>query len=164
MNYSRPSLTRREWCALLATLCAPGMEASATQSLWNMLPALQHFPDYLFTPETAQAVALAPRRLATPAFDEISKAINAYRKEFVYEPKPALPAPEPEPAETGPHLSEQQREAVQRDFVAQWRAMKAASRPSGPDGPEQRPLADVTLKGEHLRRFRANCGLNVQVP
>lgn len=100
---------RRDWCGLVAALCAPGMVADATESLWIMLPALQHFPDTCFTPDSAQQVAtrdyatpeLRPNQPVQekrsvgpiPAFDEISRALNAYRKTYVYEPRPALPAP-----------------------------------------------------------------------
>ena len=161
MNYSTPTLTRRDWCALVATLCAPGMEANATQSLWNMLPAFRHFPDFLFTPDTARDVALAPRRLAIPAFDEISKALNDYRRTYIHEPRPALPAPEPVQPETGPRLTPEQREAVLRDFAVK-NVLAARERRMGtPFG--ERPLRDVTMKGDVLRKSRAARGCNVPV-
>jgi len=152
MNYSRPSLTRREWCGLLATLCAPGMEASATQALWNMLPAFQHFPDYLFTPETAQAVAMGPRRLATPAFDEISNALNAYRKTFVHEPRRAI-APPPEPARKSP--TQVELEAVAASVAEALRVIaEAVGAANRPDGQPPEPLRDVSFSGQALGEQR----------
>jgi hypothetical protein len=146
MNVSHPLPTRRQWCALVATLCAPGMEAAAAQSLWNMLPALQHFPEYLFTAETAQAVAMHPRRLATPAFDEISKALNAYRKEFIYEPRPAIAPPSEPPRKTPTEEELEKVRAAVLAFTAQRTAQEWLK--------NERPAPIHPLQLADLRRAR----------
>jgi hypothetical protein len=160
---SRPMLSRRQWCGMVGLLCAPTIADDATEALIRMLPALQHFPDYLFTPETAQAVAEGPRRLACPDFAEIKTALNAYRKEFIHEPYPALSAPNPALPDTGPNMTAEQREAVLKDFGAKWAAMKAESLPPGGE-PKPAPLRDVTLKGDALRQARAAAGIDIPVP
>lgn len=150
MSRVPPSTGRREWCGLVAMLCAPGMQGVATEALVQMIPALAHFPDYLFTADTAREVAT--RRHAAdprdrqakrdvgrvPAFDEIARALNAYRKAYVHEPRPALPAP-PEPERRGPTEAEQAAVAA---IMASWRQERAATRPA--DAEDDRPALKPT--------------------
>lgn len=146
------TMNRRQWCALVATLCAPGMVESASASLAAMLPALQHFPEYLFTEETAKAVAMGPRKLACPAWDEITRALNAYRREFVYEPpRRSLPAPS-QPEREPPTDSE--IEAVSRSVAA---ALSAIAEERAKLPPEPKPvstLPDVSFSGQRLGELR----------
>jgi hypothetical protein len=156
MTISRPMLSRRQWCGMVGLLCAPTMADDATEALIRMLPALQHFPDYLFTEETAQAVAEGKRRLACPDFAEIKAALNAYRKEFIYEPRPAI-APPPEPARKGPTQAEMEAVAASVAEALRGIAQSHAERVAKEAelGRPQTPLLrDVQAQGQALGDLR----------
>lgn len=179
MQYSTPALSRRQWCGMVGLLCAPTLADDATAALIRMLPALNHFPDYLFTEDTAKAVASAERRLACPAWDEISKVLNAYRKEFIHEPRQALPAPAPPPGREPP--TEDELQAVS-EILASWKRETAERRiaeaeggsvwvPPGLRPPRERVKAPPEVRAiqeqrdaEFLRRSREARGLKVPPP
>lgn len=165
-SMSTPTINRRQWCGLVAALCAPGFAANATEALWNMLPALGHFPDYLFTPESAQEVAsrkhaIAPRQpyeasekrsvSQVPAWDEITRALNAYRQQYVHEPRPALPAPA-EPERKTP--SQEEAEAVTRSVAQALQVIaEEGARMRDDTAMHLRPRA-ATASGEGLHQLR----------
>lgn len=62
----------------------------------------------------------------------------------------------------GPDMTPEQREAVLRTFRA--KLSLARGRPSGPGPGGDRPLRDVTLKGEALRQARKAAGIEIPVP
>lgn len=157
-------MTRREWCAALAKLVSPAFPVEAQQALIDMLPALRHLPDALFTAETLGDVAMAKRRQTVPAFDEIVRALNEYRRTFLPDPTLRLAGPKVEPDEwTRPPPEEvkavsEMLTSWRRERAAQVLAEEAEQRARRPE------FRDVTLKGEHLRRSREARGIVVAAP
>lgn len=156
MTPHSPDLNRRQWCASLAKLVSPAFPADAAKALVDMLPALRHLPETLFTADTLGHVAMAKRRQSVPAFDEIVSALNEYRRLFVHERPLALPSSVPA-GRAPPDDAELQHvrgvvEQLQRDLAADRAAREALE----PPGPVLRPLPDVTAKGEVLARIRAS--------
>lgn len=154
---------RRRWCASLAKLVSPSFPDDAAAALTDMLPALKHLPDSLFTGRTLIEVAerrFAPKsgRQSVPAFDEIVATLNHYRRTYLPDPTLRIDAPREPEARRGPCPEEL---AAVTETLTSWRQEVAARRVSNPQ-PEARPLRDVTLKGEALRRSREACGLHVQ--
>lgn len=144
-------MTRYEWCMALAKLVSPSFPESANTALLDMLPALHHMGDNLFTPASLIHVAGNSSRQTVPSFREITVGLNEYRAAFVYE-KPVvtkLPreADRPEPSEserayvTG-LLEGHRAELLERDLA------DLAARP------KPGTMPDVTLKGEALAALR----------
>lgn len=155
MSYIAPGTARRQWCAALAKLVSPSFPADAARALVDMLPAMQHLPDALFTPETLGYVAMWPRRQSVPAFNEIAAALSDYRRTFIHERPRALPAPRHEgrapPDEAEIAYVRELIEGLLQDLAAA-RVEREVLDP----GPVLRPMADVTAKGEALTRIRAS--------
>lgn len=69
---------RRQWCAAVAKLVYPVDPARCVSALIGYLPLLRDMPDEAFNPHSAEAVALADRRMAFPSYDEVAKPLRAW--------------------------------------------------------------------------------------
>lgn len=154
MTQHQPDMNRRQWCASLAKLVSPAFPADAAKALVDMLPALRHLPEVLFTADTLGHVAMAKRRQSVPAFDEIVTALNDYRRTFVHERPLALPSAVPVGrAPPGEGEVRHVRGAIE-GLMADLDAARIKREAMEPPGPVLRPLADVTAKGDELIRIR----------
>lgn len=150
-------LSRRKWCAIVGKLVSPSYPDDTALALADMLPALRSLPDALFTEDTAVAVAACDRKQPIPNFKEIRDALNRYRTTFVHEPNRLAIDSHRSGGRTPPDEAEK---AAVRFTVAGFMAELAAR---AVDQAQPPPLADVTLKGEALRRSRQARGLIVPV-
>lgn len=69
---------RQKWAAVVAKLVFPHSPDKATDAILAYLPLLADLPDAAFTHRSAEAVATSTRRLAIPAYDELSTALRAW--------------------------------------------------------------------------------------
>ena len=97
---------RRQWCAAVAKLVYPVDPARCVSALIGYLPHLRDLPVEAFNPASAEAVALAERRMAFPSYDEVAKPLRAWWRDnrpalqrfpsIPYEPPPPRSGPTPE--------------------------------------------------------------------
>lgn len=112
---------QRIWVAFLARLVYPHDSAKAAAAMLHFIPLLQ-FPDAAFTNLSAEFVAMAPRRMAIPSYDEVAAPISAWWREHrpsslviigpIWKSAPPLPD-HPDPAE-GAKRTEQSDEILRR--------------------------------------------------
>ena len=161
----RPALTRREWCRDLAKLVSPSFPVEAQAALVDMLPALSHLPDDVFTVDTIKAVAWAKRRQSVPAWDEIIKALNDYQARFPRDPTYRLSAKPNADIPQGRLPPGPEEVAMVTEMLTSWReevVQSAIQRElDRPKGHASRPLRDVTAKGDQLRDLRLARGCRV---
>ena len=98
MNEKLP-IPRRQWAAMLGSVCSPSFPADAIEALTEMLFMLASWPDDFFTLQTVHDIATAKRRQSCPALDEITAVFSKIRLERLPENVrmgyvPAIPAPE----------------------------------------------------------------------
>ncbi len=141
---------RTKWLAILAALVNPLDPARAATAMGAYLPFLAKLPDEAFNPRSAEAVAMAPRRVSIPSYDELATPLFGYwrdhrpdRHVIAQAGVKMLPAPV---RGTGPTEAEIAAvESTVNAFVQSVRAKGIAQRV------EVKP---AYLTGEHLKRFR----------
>jgi hypothetical protein len=72
-------MTRREWAAMLGSVCSPSFPSDGVEALVDMLPLLQKYDDSFFTGETIELVGSAKRRQSIPSLDEITAVFAKLR-------------------------------------------------------------------------------------
>lgn len=137
---------RRQWCAAVAKLVYPVDPARCVSALIGYLPLLRDMPDEAFNPHSAEAVALADRRMAFPSYDEVAKPLRAWWKDNrpAAQRFPAIAAPMPEP----PSARTPEEIAYAEARVAEALAICAANRRAE----SQKPIKASYLTPEQLRR------------
>ena len=142
---------QRKWCFLLAKLIYPFDSERAGKSLAIYVP-ITKLPPEAFTPESAEAVVMAPRRLAIPSYDEVAKPLFAWWRDnrparvaitYGAQSRPAIPAPS---RRGGP--TDDERDAVTETVQSIVADLSAKSGRARPD------VKPAYLTGEALRQFR----------
>lgn len=141
---------RTKWLAVLAALVNPLDPARAATAMGAYLPFLAKLPDAAFCLRSAEAVAMAPRRVSIPSYDELANPLFGYwrdhrpdRHEIAQAGIKALPAPVRAAGPTDAEIEAVQ--ATVQQFVQAVRAKGIAQRV------EVKP---AYLTGEALKRFR----------
>ena len=83
---------RRVWAAGVAKLVYPADPARATAKIVYYLPHLTDLPTEAFNPHSAEAVAMAERKMALPSFDEIARPLRAWWRDHKL-PPPVIRGP-----------------------------------------------------------------------
>jgi len=128
---------RRRWAGAVAKLVYPLDPPRCAKALVDYLPLLADLPTEAFTPASAEAVALAERRMAFPSYDEIAKPLRAWWKEN--RPVPAMIAWQ---AKEAPHYDpgqgftreDMERGGYHREVIAEILARRATSKAAGRAG------------------------------
>lgn len=84
---------RRLWAATVAKLVYPADPARATAKIVDYLPHLADVSTEAFNPHSAEAVAMAERKMALPSFDEIARPLRAWWREHRL-PPPSVRGPD----------------------------------------------------------------------
>lgn len=143
---------RTSWCAIVGGLVYPFDPARAATAITAYLPLLADLPDAAFSAKSAEVVALAPRRMAIPSYDEVVNPLVKFWRDMPPDrPRIAQDTPrarsEPIPA-AGPTDAEKAAvDAVVQSFVQSVRAKGVALR---------KEVKPAYLTGEALRQFRAS--------
>ena len=111
-------MTRREWAAVLGSVCSPSFPAEAVEALVDMLALLTDFPDAAFNAETVNAIGRSKRRQAIPSLDEVSRILGDWCRDHL----PGRLAIDGPPRKDGlPPL-----DAASRSWLATWQNARAA--------------------------------------
>jgi hypothetical protein len=150
---------QKKWTAFAAKLVYPTDPPRAAAALLVFLPLFK-LPDDSFTVASAEAVAMGPRRLAIPSFDEVAVPLFAWWRDHRPDRHAIQAASSPYPALPGPVLPDRPTDeakaavaAVVAAFVAEVRAKDTYRRP------EVKP---AYLTGDALARLRAEYRARVQ--
>ena len=135
---------RRQWCAAVAKLVYPVDPARCVSALIGYLPHLRDLPVEAFNPASAEAVALAERRMAFPSYDEVAKPLRAWWRDN-------RPAGQKFPALT--HTREARRSPTPEEIAyAEARTAEAIAICASNRRPEtQRPIKASYLTPAQLR-------------
>lgn len=135
---------RRLWCASVAKLVYPVDPARCGKALVDYLPLLRDLPDEAFNPVSAEAVAMADRRMAFPSYDEVAKPLRAWWRDH-------KPAAERFPALA--HTWEERRPPTPEEIAyAEARTAEALAICAANRRPEtQRPIKAAYLTPAQLR-------------
>ena len=141
---------RTSWCAIVAALVYPIDPPRAGKAMTAYLPLLARLPDEAFCARSAEIVALAPRRMAIPSYDEVANPLFGYwrdhrpdRHQIAQAGVKMLPAPVRAAGPTDAEIAAV--EATVNSFVQAVRAKGIGRRD------EVKP---AYLTGEALRLFR----------
>ena len=145
---------RRQWCAAVAQLVYPVDPPRCVKALVTFLPMLGDLPDEAFNPLSAEAVAMADRRMAFPSYDEVAKPLRAWWRDN-------KPAAQRFPAL--PHTREERRTPTAEEIAyaeartAEALAICAANRQSE----RARGVKAAYLSPEQLRAHAERQGVSV---
>lgn len=145
---------RREWLAMLARMSTPHDPVKAMEAMLHYLPLLADMPDAAFTPQSLEAVAMAPQSLHIRTLREVKEPLSSWWRDN----KPrrtaiAAPARAAEPER------EEQTPEQRAEIARQMRDLIAKMAPAEPERPRVRAhVVPATVLDEARERLRAKAG------
>jgi len=123
-------IPRREWFAMLARMSTPHDPVKAMEAMLHYLPMLADMPDAAFTPQSLEAVAMAPQSLHIRTLREVKEPLQVWWK--ANKPMATAIAAPIKPVNDEPTIPPEERANVARCFADLIAALDQKQEPERP--------------------------------